>query len=298
MTGLQYHRARYSCDCYSRFGFSARLVERLKAPFSGPAFMALELVPGALGSFTGEVRYRHLWSGARMKFPGVITFWSRSFEEYRLIFGLTESDLGGLILGCGDGPASFNAEATALGHRVISCDPTYEYLGTEFERGVEACYDVVVSQVKENIDKYNWSYFRDPDHLGQYRLAAMRKFLADFDLGKQAGRYVTASLPELPFEDGQFSLALVSHLLFLYSSQFDCDFHVAAVEELLRVACEIRMFPLVDLNRQWSPHVGPVREHLERAGFQVEIVAVEYEFQKAKDHAGNRMMRIRRDQPR
>jgi hypothetical protein len=229
-----------------------------------------------------------------MTFPGNIPFWSRSFEEYRLIFGLTEADLVGLILGCGDGPASFNAEATALGHRVISCDPTYAYSATEMERRVEQCYDTVISQVKENIDKYVWSYFRDPDHLGQYRLAAMRKFLADFDRGKQAGRYVTASLPELPFKDGQFSLALVSHLLFLYSNQFDCDFHVAAFEELMRVAHEVRVFPLLGLDRKWSPHVGPVREHLERNGFEVAVVATDYEFQKAEDHAGNRMMRVQR----
>jgi hypothetical protein len=122
----------------------------------------------------------------------------------------------------------------------------------------------------------------------------MRKFLADFDLGKQAGRYVTASLPELPFKDGQFSLALVSHFLFLYSNQFDCDFHVAAFEELLRVAGEVRVFPLLGLDRQWSPHVGPVQEHLERVGFEVEIVAVEYEFQRAENHTGNRMMRVKR----
>jgi putative acetyltransferase len=42
---------------YPRFGFSAQLAERLKAPFSGPAFMALELVPGALENVTGEVHY-------------------------------------------------------------------------------------------------------------------------------------------------------------------------------------------------------------------------------------------------
>jgi hypothetical protein len=229
-----------------------------------------------------------------MEFSGMIPFWSRSFEEYRLIFGLTETDLAGLILGCGDGPASFNAEATALGHGVISCDPTYAYSAAEFERRVEACYDVVISQVKENIDKYIWGYFRDPDHLGKCRLAAMRKFLADFDLGKQAGRYVTASLPELPFRDGQFSLALVSHFLFLYGKQFDLAFHITAFEELLRVAHQVRVFPLLDLDRQWSPHVSPVHEHLTRAGFEVEIIAVKYEFQRADDHAGNRMLRVKR----
>lgn len=41
---------------YPRFGFSARLAAPLQAPFSGPAFMALELVPGAL-SAGGVVRY-------------------------------------------------------------------------------------------------------------------------------------------------------------------------------------------------------------------------------------------------
>jgi putative acetyltransferase len=44
-------------DYYPRFGFSAQLAERLKAPFFGPTFMALELVPGALAGVAGEVRY-------------------------------------------------------------------------------------------------------------------------------------------------------------------------------------------------------------------------------------------------
>jgi hypothetical protein len=32
---------------------------------------------------------------------------------------------------------------------------------------------------------------------------------------------------------------------------------------------------------------------LERAGFVVEVVAVEYQFQRADAHAGNPMMRVR-----
>ncbi len=42
---------------YPRFGFSAAMAERLKAPFSGEAFMALELVPGALTGVVGKVCY-------------------------------------------------------------------------------------------------------------------------------------------------------------------------------------------------------------------------------------------------
>jgi putative acetyltransferase len=44
-------------EFYPRFGFSARLAGRLKSPYSGEAFMALELVPGALDGVEGEVRY-------------------------------------------------------------------------------------------------------------------------------------------------------------------------------------------------------------------------------------------------
>jgi putative acetyltransferase len=44
-------------EFYPRFGFSAKLTERLRSPFSGPAFMAVELTPGALEGIEGEVRY-------------------------------------------------------------------------------------------------------------------------------------------------------------------------------------------------------------------------------------------------
>jgi putative acetyltransferase len=42
---------------YPRFGFSAKLAEPLRSRYSGPAFMAVELVPDALRGIAGEVRY-------------------------------------------------------------------------------------------------------------------------------------------------------------------------------------------------------------------------------------------------
>jgi putative acetyltransferase len=44
-------------DFYPRFGFEAELAEGLEAPFSGEAFMALELVDGALDGDDGLVVY-------------------------------------------------------------------------------------------------------------------------------------------------------------------------------------------------------------------------------------------------
>jgi hypothetical protein len=217
--------------------------------------------------------------------------WGRSYDEYRLMFSLSGRDLAGRTLGCGDGPASFNAEATAEGLSVTSCDPIYAFSVEEIRQRVEGCYENVISQVRLNPEGFVWDYFPDPDHLGRARLESMRRFLTDFEAGKAAGRYVTASLPSLPFGDGQFDLALCSHLLFLYSDQLSFEFHRAAVEELLRVAKEVRIFPLLSLERRPSPHVEPLRSYLSERGWAAEIRPVDYEFQRG----GNRMLRIGKD---
>jgi len=45
-------------DFYARFGFSAELARPLKNPFgAGEAWMAMELIPGALHGITGRVEY-------------------------------------------------------------------------------------------------------------------------------------------------------------------------------------------------------------------------------------------------
>ena len=42
---------------YLRFGFSPQIVAHLKSPYAGEAFMGLELIPGALTTVQGAVRY-------------------------------------------------------------------------------------------------------------------------------------------------------------------------------------------------------------------------------------------------
>jgi hypothetical protein len=225
---------------------------------------------------------------------GEVIPWGRSFDEYRLMFGLSEGDLAGRILGCGDGPASFNTGATAEGRSVTSCDPIYAFSAEEIRQRVEDRYEDVIAQVRLNPEGFVWDYFHDPDHLGQARLAAMRIFLSDLEKGKAAGRYVPASLPSLPFGDHQFDLALCSHLLFLYSNQLSFEFHRAAVEELLRVAKEVRIFPLLTLERRCSPHIEPLVSYFAENRWRTELRSVPYEFQRG----GNRMLRIgRHDHP-
>ena len=215
--------------------------------------------------------------------------WGRSFDEYRRMFALSESDLGRTIVGCGDGPASFNAEATRRGLTVVSCDPIYRYDVDQLRERIAITYQQILEQTRLNAAEFVWSEIRSIEELGQVRMAAMNDFLDDYPAGRTDGRYVDAALPELPFSDATFDLALCSHFLFLYTTQLGESFHLRAVREMCRVAKEVRIFPLLALGAVPSPFVEPVMAEFERNGFSVSIERVPYEFQRG----GNRVMRIR-----
>ena len=140
--------------------------------------------------------------------------WGRSFDEYCRMSHLTNADLSHRILGCADGPANFNAQMRRNGHRVISCDPLYQWTSTQIKQRIDATYETVIGQTRHNQDKFVWDQITSPDELGRVRLAAMHDFLSDYDQGKRDGRYVAAQLPELPFVAGAFAIAICSHLLF------------------------------------------------------------------------------------
>ena len=215
--------------------------------------------------------------------------WGRNLAEYRAMFDLNEGNLAGRILGCADGPASFNAELTSRGGRVVSADPLYSVRAEEIRARIGETSVEVLAQTRRNRDRFIWSHITSIDALGRTRLAAMECFLSDYDAGRYAGRYVPAALPALPFADRSFDLALCSHFLFLYSALLDIDFHHAAIRELCRAADEVRIFPLLDLSGEISPHLAPLTEMLRSDGYAVSVRLVDYEFQKG----GNRMMCVR-----
>jgi SAM-dependent methyltransferase len=219
--------------------------------------------------------------------------WGRTMEEYKLMFALSDTDLNKKILGCGDGPASFNAEMTELGYSVVSIDPIYEFSGDQIRQRFEETYEPIISQVKQNVDRYIWQNFDDADQLGYARLAAMDKFLLDYETGKMAERYLPQSLPKLKLADNQFDLCVCSHLLFLYSEQLSLDFHIASIHELLRISLEVRIFPLLKLDCEPSPYLESVIENLSSQQFDVKVQPVPYEFQKG----GNQMLKINKNPP-
>jgi hypothetical protein len=214
--------------------------------------------------------------------------WGRSFEEYVTLFNLTEIDLQKRILGCGDGPAAFNHDLTHRGGNIISVDPVYAFEAEDIRSRIEATFDEVLEQVRQYREEFVWGQITSPKELGEVRMAAMETFLADFEMGKQDGRYRAAELPELPFADNSFDLALCSHLLFLYSPQLSLEFHLQAIAEMLRLAPEVRIFPLLELGSKLSRHLDAVLADLESHGHQLQIETTAYEFQKG----GNQLLRI------
>jgi hypothetical protein len=214
--------------------------------------------------------------------------WGRSFDEYRRMFALTEGDLQRKILGCADGPASFNAELTRRAGSITSIDPLYRLdTGTIRDR-IAATYDKVLLQTQRNRQQFVWDAVSSPEELGHIRMQAMRTFLEDYDLGRRQGRYVDGELPSINFPEKSFDLAVCSHFLFLYSEHLSDAFHQSAISELCRVACEVRIFPLLALDGCISPYVTEIVADLSNS-FEISIETVPYEFQRG----GNQMMRIR-----
>jgi hypothetical protein len=216
--------------------------------------------------------------------------WGRSYHEYIDMFNLTLPDLNKSILGCGDGPASFNCIMHKNGKKVVSIDPIYQLTTAQIEQRIKETYQTVIGQTSQNQEKFIWTKIKNVDELGEVRMSAMKQFLQDYETGLKENRYIYAELPELPFKNVQFDIALSSHFLFLHSDNLSLEFHVDSISEILRVSNEIRIFPLLDVNSNQSPYVKEVIDKFSNSGLQVEIIKVNYEFQKG----GNSMLRIRK----
>ena len=215
--------------------------------------------------------------------------WGRSFDEYVAMFDLSKEDLEKRILGCGDGPANFNSILTKKGRQIISVDPIYHFSADEIRTRICETYEKVMEQTRQNKNEFVWRHISSVEELGRVRMEAMKEFLSDYMTGRKEGRYIEAGLPDLPFKDKAFDIALCSHFLFLYSEQLSEDFHVQSIRELCRVSSETRIFPLLELGAKESRHLRKVIDILAKTGFAVSIEKVPYEFQQG----GNEMMKIK-----
>ena len=222
-----------------------------------------------------------------MKLEEVVP-WGRNLQEYETMFSLTEEDLSSTILGCGDGPSSFNAQMTTQGYIVTSIDPIYSFSKNQLQERIDEVAREVIEQVRTNKEDFVWKNIQDVEALYQFRMGAMKIFLEDYEEGKTLGSYQNQMLPNLDFEENHFDLALSSHFLFLYSEHLDFEFHLKAILEMLRVAKEVRIFPLMTLKNEPSPYVEKIVEELEKLGYVAQVLKTNYEFQQG----ANKMLKV------
>lgn len=215
--------------------------------------------------------------------------WGRNFDEYSMMFQLDDSYRSKKIASFGDGPASFNCEASKMGYAVSSFDPLYQFSREQLQRRIEEVRKLVMQQLNENRDNYIWTKIKNPDELELLRMSAMRLFLEDYEQGKKEGRYIQHELPDrLPVSDDYFDVGLSSHFLLLYPD-LGYEFHRKAISEMLRVCQEVRIFPILNLDAKETELASRVIAYFSQNN-QTEIVETSYEFQKN----GNQLLVIKK----
>ncbi len=197
-----------------------------------------------------------------------VLFLGRDFSEYRDMFNLDQAELRGKrILDCAAGPSSFACEMNLSGFDVTACDPIY---GGSLEVLIDICNQDAhqVGQRQQKAAHLFHDYALSCEFKDRKR-SSRRQFLDDYVKGEKTGRYVRASLPQLPFADQSFDLILCANFLFLYTplatggmlieNRFDFDFHKNSVLELMR-ACrgEARIYPIK------GPHHDEQHDYLKR----------------------------------
>lgn len=158
----------------------------------------------------------------------------------------------GSILDVAAGASSFTAEANRGEFQVCAADPLYCL-------DSKTIYVYGKKEIKESTEKlskiartFKWDYYGTLEKHRQNRERSLELFIQSYSEDSKKQHYVEGKLPRLPFANNRFSLVLNSHFLFLYHQQFDFEFDLKALRELIRVCRpggEVRIYPIIVLNR-------------------------------------------------
>lgn len=205
----------------------------------------------------------------------------RTFEEYSSFFDLKIEELKGKkVLDCPSGASSFVSTLRQNDIDVIGVDLLYEF----DKDAIEVQGYKTIEKIYQDIswmDAYKMDFYKTKENHRNHRETALKTFVQDYN----KTNYIFVKLPNLPFENKEFHIALSSHLLFTYDNMFDYEFHKNSILEMLRVSKEVRIFPLVDFKnsrvleeKNFSPFVYQIIDELSK-DFKCEIMKVDFEFQ-------------------
>ncbi len=206
----------------------------------------------------------------------------RSFDEYINMMSLREEDLAkGPLLDVAAGASSFTASARIKGFNSTAVDPLYSFSYAQMKDHGRNEIELSTEQLYRIAHTFQWDYYKTIKEHRKNREKSLECFLADYALDSHKERYQIGKLPHLPFEEGRFSLILSSHFLFLYHEQFFYPFHLASILEMARVlrkGGEIRLYPLVALNREPYPYLNQLKQDLATYGLIIELLPTSFRF--------------------
>lgn len=196
--------------------------------------------------------------------------WVYNLDDYKKLFALSEADLQKSILEFPGYFSSCNAEITALGGKIVSLDPLYQLSPEQMAEHIDQLFKFRLSDWRQYLQKRPW--------LNTWRKNA-EKFLADYALGKQQGRYQT---PAAYSAEKMYDLLLSADYLFKNGNKVD-----QIMDQLCHMATEVRIFPLPNVEHI-SSELGPLMLSFQQRNFGVEVRAISY----PQRNDGKAMLRI------
>lgn len=215
-------------------------------------------------------------------------FIGRSWLEYLKMFNLDLKELSNWsILDCAAGASSFTAYMFKNHLNCIAVDLKYDKTPEFLEKMCQQHLQVLVDSLQPLQNHFEWYFFKDLEELKEHRMQSCQEFARDYQEGWRK-RYLKADLINLPFADNSFDLVLCAHLLFIYDHRLSSDFHLKAVQEMMRVTKnQLRLYPLVKHKGEKSVMVHKVIQNLP-FNYHAQIVPVDYKFRRG----GNEMLVI------
>ena len=213
--------------------------------------------------------------------------WVYCLDDYRLMFDLTDADLQKRILDYPGGISSVTAEMHALGLNAVSGDEFYSSNISEVENFAEKVLKEDIVHLQSHPEILQAEQAQALDALIESWQQRKQQFVSDYRQGIETERYRQMHMPSLPFSPNRFDIALCSDLLF-HTQGREGYSPEHLIEELARVASEVRVYPLLDETGAITKTLGPVMLHLQESNFGVEVRSIDYQQLKG----GNAMMRV------
>ncbi|MEC1694676.1 class I SAM-dependent methyltransferase, partial [Schinkia azotoformans] len=187
----------------------------------------------------------------------------------------------GRILDIASGASSLTAELNQKGYEAIAVDPLYTLTSEEIYDLGKKEIKIASQKLSQNENLFIWDNYKSLKHHDEIRERSLNQFIESYREDNNKEKYISATLPFLPFDNDTFSLVFCNHFLFLYREQFDYKFHLDAINEMIRITQKggsILIYPLVDFKDGIYLHLNKLIDDISEIGINIKINKTEFRF--------------------